>query len=326
MNALSCATAALVAGSIAVPAVAEAPLRVRNVSPVAQLYGMPRAMGAELVDSGYELSFGTEIANNFTSNLDGTTFAFFDGETTVFSYGARGALAERWEWGVEIPFVDHDGGFLDAGIDNFHDLFGFDDNGRERANRNQIDYFIRYSGETFVDFQDETDDWGDVRVSLGYQLARDETRAWAVRALVKLPTGEVEHLTGSEAADLAVWFEHARAALFGQPRLSSSAALGAIWLGDGDLVPNRQERFAGYGHVGLAWRIADAVSLLGQVDYHSRLIDSGLDHLGGRGLQGTLGARFRYKERLTTEFAFVEDLTSDSVADVAFQVLIAARM
>jgi hypothetical protein len=326
LNALARATAALVAGSIATAAAAEAPLRVRNVSPVAQLYGMPRAMGAELVESGYELSFGTEIANNFTSDLDGTTFAFFDGETTVFSYGARGALADGWEWGVEIPFVDHDGGYLDAAVDNFHDIFGFDDNGRERANRNQIDYFIRYRGETYVDFQDETDDWGDVRASLGYQLARDDTQAWAVRALLKLPTGEVEHLTGSDATDLALWVEHARSSLFGQARMSLSAALGAMWLGDGDLVPQRQESFAGYGHLGLAWRMTEAVSLLGQVDYHSRLIDSGLDHLGGRGLQGTLGARFRYKERLTTEFSFVEDLTSDSVADVAFQLLIAARM
>jgi hypothetical protein len=314
--------------AMAIPAeaIAEAPLRIRNLSPIAGLFGLPRALGGTVLENGRELSFDAEVANNFTSNRDPGNFAFFDGETTTFSYAYRGALADGWEWGLEVPFIDHDGGFLDAGIDNFHDVFGFDDNGRERANRNQIDYFVRFDGQTFVNFQDQVNDWGDVRASLGWQIAHEAGRAWALRAQVKLPTGDVDSLTGSGATDVALWVEHARAGVLGFDRASLNAALGAVYLGEGDLVPDVQEDVAGYAHAGIAWRASDGISFIGQLDYHTRLIDSGLDQLGGRALQGSLGARFRYGDRLTTDVTFVEDLTADSVADVEFQVLMAVRL
>jgi hypothetical protein len=323
-------TPALIASLLVAPlsaaTAAEAPLRIRNLAPAALVFGLPRAMGADLLGSGYEMSFTTELANHFTSAARGGDAAFFDGETLLLTWAYRRAFADRFEWGVEVPYVVHDGGVLDAGIDTFHDLFGFDDNGRDRAQRNRVDYFVRVDGRTWVDFQNSRRDWGDLRATFGYQLDREPGASWSVRGLLKLPTGEAEKMTGSEATDFAVWLEHGRSDLFGHARASLSAALGAVWLGEGDIAPDRQENVAGYAHFGLGWRAFDNVSLLGQLDYHSRLIDSRVDQVASRALQGTLGARFRYKERLTTDFSFVEDLTGDSTSDVLFQLLFAVRL
>ena len=92
-------------------------------------------MGAEILDMGTELTLNIEHSNNFTSESRGNTFAFFDGETSVLSYGLRRAFTADFEWGVELPFVVHTGGVLDAFIDEFHEVFGFKDSGRSIAPR-----------------------------------------------------------------------------------------------------------------------------------------------------------------------------------------------
>src|SRR4051794_41232958 len=81
----------------------DSPLRIRNLAPASGIYGEPRALGGDVLQGGYELTFATELANNFTSDADGTTLAFFDGETTYLTYGFRQAFATDWEWGIEVP-------------------------------------------------------------------------------------------------------------------------------------------------------------------------------------------------------------------------------
>jgi len=305
---------------------AEGPLRIRNLAPASQVFGIPRALGAEVVDAGYELTFNTEIANNFTGEFRRGAVGFFDGETMLLSVGYRRPLADRWEWGVELPYVIHDGGFLDGVVEGFHDFFGFDDNGRDLARRHQIDYYIRHDGEVFADFQRSRRDWGDARVALGYQLQEGDDRSLAVRAMVKLPTGDAGQLTGPGGTDLSVWIEQAWSGLFGRERASLSTGAGLVLLGEGEIVEKQQETFVGWGHLGLAWRLSDTVHLLGQIDYHSALIDTGLDPVAARAFQGTIGARWRVSDRFWSDFGLTEDLSSNSTSDIGFQMMLGARL
>src|SRR5262245_38904695 len=94
----------------------EGPLRIRNISPGTQVYGLPRALGGDVLSEGTEITFSTEIANNFVSDAERQTLAFFDGETALFTYGIRRPWGERFEYGVSIPYLIHNGGFLDAVI------------------------------------------------------------------------------------------------------------------------------------------------------------------------------------------------------------------
>ncbi len=304
----------------------DSPLRIRNLAPASGIYGEPRALGGEVLANGYELSFNTEVANNFTSDADGSTLAFFDGETTYLTYGIRHGFAQRFEWGIEIPWVIQDGGHLDHPIEDFHDAFGFPNNGRQRAKLNKIDYYVSDHNKVYVNFQDRKDGWGDVRVSGGYQLTRAPERSLAIRALVKLPTGKVESLTGSDGTDGATWLDYTDGALLSRFRLSLTAALGVMVLGDGNLLPQKQNRFAAYGHFGLSYPLSDAWTLKGQLDYHSQLIDTPVDQLGGAALQGSFGASWQVTPKFFTQIAMAEDLTSDSTSDVLLQLLIGAAL
>lgn len=302
------------------------PLRIRNLAPASGIYGEPRALGGDVLASGYELTFATEIANNFTSDANGTTLAFFDGETTYYTYGFRQAVADKFEWGFEIPWVEQRGGYLDHSIQNFHSAFGFPNNGRREADLNQIDYFISDQNEVYVDFQDSHDGIGDIRISGGYQLLRTPERSLAVRALVKLPTGDVDTLTGSNGTDGATWLDYTDRELLARLHLSMTAAIGVMVLGDGDLLPDKQRHVAGYGHFGLSYPLTDAWTLKAQLDYESEQINASIGQLGGAALQGALGTTWRITPKLFADFALVEDLVSDSTSDVVVQVLLGAKL
>jgi hypothetical protein len=303
----------------------DAPLRIRNLAPASGIYGQPVAFGGEVLSTGYELTFNTQIANNFTSAANDDTLAFFDGETTYLTYGYRQSIAERFEFGVELPWVIHDGGFMDHTIQRFHSVFGMPNNGRREADLNKIDYYISDQNKVYVDFQDQKDGLGDVRLTGGYQVLRDSARLLAVRTLVKLPIGDADKLTGSGATDVAAWLDYTDRELLARFRLSMTAAAGFIVLGDGDLMPHQQNRMAGWGHFGLSYPLTDAVTLKGQLDYQSQLIDASIDQLGGAALQGTFGFSWQVTPRFWSDLAMAEDLTADSTSDVMVQLLIGTR-
>jgi len=302
------------------------PLRIRNLAPASGIYGQPRALGGDVLASGYEVTFSTEFANNFTSDANGATLAFFDGETTYYTYGFRQAVAGKFEWGFEIPWVEQRGGYLDHSIQDFHSIFGFPNNGRREANLNQIDYYISDNNKVYVDFQDSHDGWGDIRVTGGYQLFRAPERSLAIRALVKLPTGDIDTLTGSNGTDGATWLDYTDRELLARLHMSMTAAVGVIALGEGDLLPQQQRHVAGYGHFGVSYPLTQAWTFKAQLDYHSQFVDAAVRQIGGTALQGALGANWQITPQLFTNFALVEDLISDSTSDVMVQIMLGAKL
>ena len=305
---------------------ADGPFRVRNLAPASHIFGLPRVMGGEVLGDGAEVTFNTEIANNFTSAINDKNFGFFDGETTVFSLGYRRAVGDRFEWGVEVPYVNHSGGFLDGAIDGFHDLFDMQDGGRERARRYKIDYAITYNGRAEVNFQDSKAGLGDVRASVGYQLFRDIDRGITVRGQLKAPTGDADDLTGSGAWDAAGWLELTDRRLMKGWGVELTLAGGLTYLGEGDIASDAQEDVAAFGHLGMGYRLGRRLSFRAQMDGHSKLIDTGVDQVAAEALQGTLGARWHITNKAWTDFTIIEDLTGDSTSDVVFQILIGARL
>src|SRR5262249_17022421 len=158
--------------------------------------------------------------------------------------------------------------------------------------RGHIDYFIQDDGEIFADFQHQRRDWGDVRLAGGYQLVRDDARSLATRVEIKLPTGDVDDLTGSEATDVAVWADYTDRSLLKGIGLDLTTTLGVVWLGDGELAPDKQEDYGVFAHLGLSYQISERWALKTQLDAHSEIIDSHVDQLGGAALMGTIGARW----------------------------------
>jgi len=303
----------------------DGPLRVRNLSPVLQIYGIPRSVGARVATGYSELTYNLEVSNNFQSDYRDGTFAFFDGETYTNSYRFRSGLRSNMEWGFEIPYVVHTNGSMDAIVDEFHELFGLPDGQRSIAPRNRLDYFIRSDGVVYADLSDSRKGLGDVRGYLGYQLFENENRAFALRSQLKLPTGDASKLTGSEAYDLAVWGEFEQTLWLRKMRMSLSVAGGVSYLGEGEIVPQAQENWVGFGHFGLQIPIGDRFVFHAQLDAHSTVIDTANPLLGEGGVIGTLGGRFGVTERYWVDLSLIEDLANESASDIVFQILIGTK-
>ncbi len=303
------------------------PLRVRNLMPVAQLYGLPRPLGADLSQPGTRVDLALEVANNFTDKTRAADTAVHDGETYLTTLSVSRALGaqQRFEIGVEVPYLSHTDGHLDGFIDGFHDLFGFPDAGRSDAPRNVLDHQVVVAGVTYADFQRPKGHLGDVRAWFGYQGLRGAERSLALRGMVKFPTGSVDTLTGSEATDFAIWVEYADSRLLRALGLETSLMAGAVLLGDGELAPAAQRDVAGFFHFGLQLPLGKRLRLHGQLDAHTELLDSPLRQIGGSALQGTLGGRIQLGQRFWLDLGVVENLTTKSAPDVTFQVVLGGR-
>ncbi|MEM1229742.1 MAG: DUF3187 family protein [Pseudomonadota bacterium] len=303
-----------------------APLPVRNLAPVSLLYGLPVMQGARRCCEGLVASARLARVSNFTSANFPETQLVFDGETTAFDYVLQRTFGARGEWGLVLPLVQHEGGFLDRPIDNFHRTFGLPEGGRDLAPRNELNFLIRSDGVTAVRFRDRQRGFGDVRGWLGWSLLEQPDRALALRAQLKFPTGRVRRMTGSEGTDLAVWAELEERAALRALGIVVSAGAGAAYLGDGDLLPRRQESLAFFGHFGLRRAFGRHLALLAQLDTHSDLFDSRADALGGTALMGTLGFRVAPTPRFNLDFSLMEDLITRSSADVVFQLQLHAQL
>ena len=303
----------------------DTPLAVRNMAPISQLYGLPRARGAWLTTAGTQIRANVDITSNFEVATNGSDVARFDGETYVSSLAVSHAVG-RWELGLEVPHVRHSGGFLDGFIDGFHDLFGFPDSGRANVERDLLEYRVQLDGASLVLLDNSRSHIGDVRAWAGYQLHQSPGSALALRGMVKLPAGSVASLSGSGGTDVALWAEYANTELLRGLRLQLTLMAGAVYLGEGDLARRRQRDVAGVFHFGLQLPLGNRVRLHGQLDAHTEVMDAALQEFGGGAVQGTLGGRIRLTRRLWLDLGVVENLTTSSAPDVTFQISLAARL
>lgn len=297
----------------------DAPLAVRNLAPFSNLFGLPRMAGAGPMASG--LGLRLEQVSNFSASQSGSAQIFQDGETSVVALHWARSLGtdDRFDLGVELPWIRHSGGELDRPIDGFHRAFDLPEGGRERAPRDRLDYRLRVEGTEQVRLLDRTSGVGDVRVGAGLRVHQSEARRLRLRAQLKLPTGDARRLTGSGAADVSLWLEALDTELLAGAGLRISLGAGASYLGRGDLAADQQRQLAAHGHFGLHRRFG-AWDWSAQLDAHSALYDLPVDQLGAAALQGTLGVRRTISGRHTLTFSLFEDLIAQSTSDVVFQL------
>lgn len=297
-----------------------APFTTSNMSPFVQLHGLPSARSAKLVpNKSLVWLVQTDIANNFTENTDGFESILIDGETYRVNLSLRYGFGDRWEVGVDVPYVRHAPGQLDAFIEGFHDLFGFGQANRDDRPRNRLDYSYT-SGVDTMRLNKSVSGIGEVRLSLGYKLREYENRTWSVRGGVKLPTGDPDKLTGSDGTDVFVGLYFSEGAFMGNESLSFHGSLGALAMGNGDLAGSDVEDLAVYGSSTLAWKLTPNFSLKAQFDFHSALYDSGVEELGGFAGQLILGGSVTLGQKVQLDLYVSEDVIVDTAPDVVFSI------
>ena len=289
------------------------PLRLVNLNPFHLLYGVPASFGARVMPEGAsDVIASFDMASHLRSGQAGAERVLMDGETYRQALSWRQGLGQGWEYFLEIPAVAHSAGVFDGFIEGWHDAFGLPQGGRDRAPRDRLSLFYADGGTTRADVGRDVLSPGDASLGVGYALPSPPlpNDGMAVRAAVKLPTGDADSLTGSGGLSASAWAETS-GALPGSGvsrRWLYAATLGALVGAVPEGLAATGDRFIAFGRLGVTWRALEDLHLTVQVDAHSSPYGaSGLAALSDTAVILGMGGTLRLTERLVLDAAVTED-------------------
>ena len=288
------------------------PLRVVNLNPFHLLYGVPASFGTPVMPEGSSgVIASVDIASHLNSGRAGEERILMDGETYRQALSWRQGLGQGWEYFFEVPAVAHSTGAFDGFIENWHDVFGLPQGGRDTAPRDRLSLTYVDGGTTRADVGRDVLSLGDTSFGVGYALPSPPlpNDGMTVRAAVKLPTGDADSLTGSGGFSASVWAETS-GALPGSGdsrRWLYAATLGALAGAAPQDLPAAGQ-FIAFGRLGVTWRALEDLHFTVQVDAHSSPYGaSGLDALSDTAVILGMGGSLRLTERLVLDVAVTED-------------------
>jgi len=255
--------------------------------------------------------------NQFSGGAKGEELLVLDGERADYRLSWYRRLGRCATIGFELPGITHTGGYFDNAIERWHGYFGLPNANRNEIDDNQLAVYYSGGSASSLSLEDNTTALGDVHL----QYARPAScMGWSSingfahqRMGVKLPTGDIEKLTGSGTTD--VYWDLTTLGLINSGRIGLRTALGFIVLGESDVLTN-SKRAALYGSSVFGWRYTRTIELLVQADWHTPLYDSTLKELGAISTQITFGGRWRARGGHLVDLALQEDLATDTGPDV----------
>lgn len=301
--------AALAALALATPTVGASPgLATRDLNPILQPVYLPR-YAPPPAPGGWHLVHGLHLTNTYQEQDRGDESLVIDVENYryTFDFGYRRGA---WSFAASVPFVASRGGELDHLIEEWHDLFGLPQGGRTRAPDDRIE--IRYLRDGEVEFSqsDASSGLADIALTLGYH----SPGGFAYHVAIELPSGSESDYSGNESLDWALWLSRTHPV---DEALTVYGLFGASFPGDDGALAGRLAARVWVAQLGLDYRIDETLSLMAQLDLHSRWLEhSSLKAFGnsaqlqlGLGLDGLLA-----KHRL--DLYFSEDILVGSAPDI----------
>jgi len=227
--------------------------------------------------------------------------------------------------GIDIPYISHSGGFLDAFIDDWHDFWGLPDGGRPGRARSLLEYRYRRANRDQVLLTASTGGIGDAMLTFAVPLApENRMAALAVRAGLKLPTGDAGRLTGSGGTDFFLWL--AGESLQAPAGISVFGRAGAAFLGSGDLLDDRRRDLAAFASIGAGWQALDRLELKVETAFSQPCYHSALTELGAVSGQLVLGGSVSLSAGIQLDLGLSEDILVDTAPDVTFSIAISRRI
>jgi hypothetical protein len=301
------------------------PFTIRNQSPLVQIFGLPGAGEARILSAGNtSLSIVADLASHFTQSRRTDESIVLDGESHRIAAIMRSGLANGWELGAEIPYVGHGGGRLDGFIEDWHDLLGLPQGGRDQAPSHRLLYRYERHGVEKFRFEKSSGGLGDIRLTAGRQLHRQEwqdgNRAVSLRGSLKLPTGDSDRFLGSGSTDLALWATAEQEKKVTRGIVTGFSAAGLLVMTEGDILPEQQRNVVGFGTLGGGWTPWKRVALKVQVDGHTPFYGgSDLPEMGGS-LQLTMGGTVALWPGGALDLAVTEDVVVHASPDAVFHL------
>jgi hypothetical protein len=291
-------------------------LPLRNYNPFLQIFGLPKFQTAALVHPDrFDFALSYDIANDADDAARPEGDLVIDGEIQTVALSLRHRVFERVEIGIDVPYVRHSGGSLDSLVKDWHNLVGLSNSMREGPN-DQIHHSFALDGTTYYELSTAESGIGDVQLSAAYALPHVTFRAG-----IKLPTGDPGKLTGSGAADFSLGLYAGSTTTLFERAFDYSGFLGALLLGDGEVMPEFQRSSVAYGGLALRWHATDRLALSMQWSVQSSYFDIDIDEIGGSTIQFAIGGDYRFKRSLL-RLAIVEDVAAGAAPDFALHLSI----
>jgi Protein of unknown function (DUF3187) len=291
------------------------PILTRNQHPLVALYGLPLPLAARLPGAGSgNIGATVNWSNVATTDTTDRSSYMLDGEVFEVRVQAGHALGERFAVQGQLAWRQLSGGSLDSLVENWHDLFGLPNGSRDNLPRDALRIEYRSGEQTLLLVDDDSSGLADLPLALGYQLTASDQGAIAAWLTVKVPTGKAADLMGSGAVDAAFSLAGERQLserwqLFGQVNLA--------WLGEGDVLADLQQDFAGSLLAGATWSARRSLELTAQLEANTAVLDTGTN-LDGDAVVLTIGGRYRTDSGWVCDFGFSEDLQIDASPDIVF--------
>ena len=307
------------------------PFRTVNQSPLVQIFGLPAESSATVTPAGrLTVTLSQDIASEYTVSRTNTEQIVLDGESYRWTLAARYGLGERFEAGVEIPYILYGGGFLDGLMVDWHNTFGLPQGGRDTAPRNRLSYRYSKNGVQKLRMEQAGSGIGDIVLSGGMKLydVHDSTLhdSLALRSSIKLPTGDSSSLRGSGSTDFTLalcgsmnnFTEWGSLGLFG--------SVGGLAMTRGDVQTDQQNNLAGFGTLGLGWGPAEWISFKVQLNANTALYHgSTLDELSKTSLMLVGGGALKLPGDYLLDIGVSEDVAVATAPDVAFHLGLSKR-
>ena len=302
------------------PAAAQEVLfNVHNEHPLIQIHAPPAPGERAAVAPGeWRWNLDLRLNNNSIEEGDaGVERIVLDGETyrtaLTLVRGLRPGLAVA----ATVPFVAHSSGFLDGFIIDWHDLWGLSNERRNGFENNQLDFSYQRDGIEELALRDRGRGLGDVRLDFDWHLRRAgrSERSLLVRGGVKLPTGDSDALLGSGGTDLSLQLLSSDHKSLARWNISLAWSVGALWLGESDVLDAVREDFVGIASAGLRWHITPRFEAGMQLDMHTAMYDSELRTLGRGSVQLSSGFGMRLNDGSLLELAMIQNLRTDTTPD-----------
>ncbi|MFK8075839.1 MAG: DUF3187 family protein [Granulosicoccus sp.] len=288
----------------------------RSQHAINSLFGLPTVAARPVQTREWQISI--EHSNQYMGGASGEETLLLDGETTELTLRHRQRLGSCVQLEAVVPFIQHSGGSFDNAIDEWHQLFGLPDAGRDEAAFDALNYAYRDAEGVRFQVDRAQSGIGDIQIaiqrSLGCYATADSTSSEPIaRFGIKLPTGSVTELRGSGEFDFFADLQSP--VLSSGGRWRAGAAIGALYAREASLIPN-QNAVVVYGSLGSQFILQPRWRLLAQLDWHTPIYRSSLRELGEIAIGLSAGVRYLGPRDQTLELTISEDAAIDTTPDI----------
>ncbi|MDE0174813.1 MAG: DUF3187 family protein [Defluviicoccus sp.] len=287
---------------------AAAPLRIANLSPFHIPYAAPASFGAcALAPGETEAIVSMDMASHMLSARSGSESLALDGETWRPSLTLRHGVGDGWDYTLEVAAVSHGPGVFDGFIEGWHSTFDLPQGGRDTTPRDRLRISHARDGRGRVDIDRAVSSAGDLTLGIGRALGPSvlSNDGLALRAAVRLPTGDEDALAGAGGLSAALWAE--TSGQLWKPDWLYGAAAGALAAKPPRALSGVDRGFVLFARLGATWRPLADLALSVQADVATPPYRSSLAPLGGPSILFGMGGRLRLAPRATLEIAVTED-------------------